>query len=82
MQKIKAKRLENVINYFANEFTNNVWEAELQHHFEKDWKVEVRLNNSAYRHELNALMMLVNSTITVSVFQEVDDNKQIVWKIW
>lgn len=82
MTKAKATKLEKIINYFANEWPTNVWEAKMQIHFEKEWEVRVYLNNNAYRHELNALMMLVNSNVTVAVYQEVDNNKKIFWRIW
>ena len=82
MQKSKAKELVKIINYFANEMAKNVWEAETEVHYKTDWEIKVYLKNSAYRHELSALMMLINSTITVSVFQEVDDSKLIFWRIW
>ena len=82
MQKSKAIKLEKIINYFANEWSTNVWEAKLDLYFEKEWKIAVKLNNSAYRHELNALMMLINNNVTSSVYQEVDDEGEIIWKIW
>lgn len=82
MTKSQATELAKVINYFANEYQNKVWDAKASNYFENEWKVEVRLNNSAFQHELNALMMIVNNNVTSAVYQEVDDNKEIYWKIW
>ena len=82
MTKSKATKLAKIINYFANEWPNNVWEAELHTYYEKEYKVIVKLNNSAYRHELNALMMVINNNVTSSVYQEVDDEGEIIWKVW
>lgn len=82
MNKMEAAKLAKVINYFANEMRDNVWEAEVKAHFTKNWVVKVHLNNTAYRHELNALMMIVDNTITASVFQEVDKENQIIWRAW
>lgn len=82
MTKSKATKLTKIINYFANEWPDNVWEAELHTYFEKEYKVMVKLNKAAYRHELNALMLVINNNVTSSVYQEVDDKGEIVWKIW
>lgn len=82
MTKAKATKLEKIINYFANEWPTDVWEAKLHPYFEKEWKIEVKLNNSAYRHELNALMMVINNNVTSSVYQQMDDEGEIIWKIW
>lgn len=82
MQKSKATKLAKVINYFANEWRTNAWEAELHPHFENKWKIVVKINNSAYRHELNALMMVINNNVTSAVYQEANDKGEIVWQIW
>ena len=82
MTEEKAKKLVEVLNFFSNENYCYCWESEASNYFEKEWKVEVRLTNSAYRHELNALMMLINNNVTSAVYPEVDDNQKIYWKIW
>lgn len=82
MQKSRASKLAKTINYFANEYGKEIWEANFHVYFEKEWCVEVELANGAFRHELNALMMVINSTIAASCHQRIDNNGEIIWAIW
>lgn len=42
--------------------------------------LEVWCTNSAYRHELNALMMSVDGFAFCSCYQKVDEDNNIVWE--
>lgn len=82
MQKSEATKLAKVINYFATGFQGKVWEAEINLCFGNEWKVEVKVCSTAFTHELNALMMIVANTQFTSCKQRVDDNGEIIWKVW
>lgn len=82
MQKSEATKLAKVINYFSKGHHGEIWEATTEPVKEGDWKVKVRLTNSAFTHELNALMMVVNNTMPKSCYQWIDDDEEILWKIW
>lgn len=38
-------------------------------------------SNSAYRHELNALMMAIDGFAFCSCYQRVDDENNVVWEV-
>lgn len=82
MQKSEATKLANVINYFAKGFQGEVWQAEVHPYMGKEWKVVVKVKNSVFRHEINALMLVVENTRFTSCRQVVDDEGDIVWKVW
>lgn len=82
MQKSEATKLANVINYFTKGFQGEVWQAEVHPCYEKEWKVVVKIRSRAFRHEINALMMVVENTRFTSCRQGVDDEGEIVWKVW
>lgn len=82
MQKSKATKLAKIINYFANEWQTDLWEAEVSKFSGKEWQIKIKIKNSAYLSELHALMMVISYTITPSVYQRVDENNEIYWKLW
>lgn len=82
MTKSKATELAKVINYFAAGYQGEVWQAEIYPGKEEDWKVEVKVRRLAFKHELNALMMVVDNTRFTSCSQRVDDNGELIWRIW
>lgn len=82
MQKSEATKLAKVINYFASVYRKEIWQANPRLYFEKEWCIEVELTNTAFRHELNALMMVINSTIVADCHQRIDNNGEIIWAIW
>lgn len=82
MTESDATRIANVINYFNEGYQNVVWKAEIKPDMGKEWKVVVRKENRAFKHELNALMMVIQSTMFTTCNQIVDDDGEIVWRIW
>ena len=82
MTESNATRLANVINYFNEGFQDEIWQAEIHPYMGKEWKIVVREKSAAYKHELNALMMVIQSTMFTSCNQVGVDEGEIIGKIW
>lgn len=70
IEKVASKRKEIGLNFKEENFGNDSYVNYLF----------VWCTNSAYRHELNALMMAVNNLGFCSCFQKVDEGYNIVWE--
>ena len=82
MTKSEATKLASVINYFTKGYQGEVWQAEIRPYYKKEWEVTAKLKSSAFKHELNAIMLVVENTRFTSCKQAVNIDGEIVWKIW
>lgn len=47
-----------------------------------DYEVRVHLGNTAYKHEVGALVMAIEGCQRVNAWQRVDDDGEIYWVLW
>lgn len=69
------------------EFLNNGRERkpfvyQMVKRFNQNWAIYVKSGNTAYRHELNAMIMALDGCLSVGAWQEKDDDNDIVWRLW
>lgn len=48
----------------------------------QDWVIHVNSGNTAYRHELNAMIMALEQCLLVGAWQESDDDGKVYWRLW
>lgn len=61
---------------------NKPFECKICENVVDGYEVRVYVGNTAYDHELNALVMAIDGCLPVSVWQKVDENGKFYWKIW
>ena len=61
---------------------NELFKCEIDERMEKDFAIYVTTENSAYKHEVNALIMALDGLLNIAAWQELDDNNNIVWRLW
>lgn len=58
------------------------FECKIQERMGNDYEVQVYLGNTAYKHEVGALVMAIEGCQRVTAWQNVDDDGEIYWNIW
>ena len=84
MTKKESKQLQRFIELVASK-RKEVGLNFREESFGKDSHVDylyVSCTNSAYKHELNALMMAVDGFGFCSCYQRVDEDNDIVWEVF
>lgn len=68
---------------FLNEgHEHKPFECKICENAAEGYEVRVYLGNSAYRHEVDALVMAIDGCRHMTAWQRVDDEGNIYWKIW
>lgn len=83
MKKKEVKQLKRFIELVASkrkEIGLNFKEESWSCHGDVDY-LYVWCTNTAYRHELNALMMAIDGFAFCSCYQRVDDENNVVWEV-
>lgn len=57
------------------------FEYEIEEYFDNDYKIIVKVVNSAYENEANALAMVIGGCTFLSTRLKYDSEKGIVWEI-
>lgn len=70
------------MEFLNDEQKNKPFKCEIRDNLAEGYEVRVHKGNTAYDHEVNALVMAIDGCLPVSAWQEVDENGKIYWKIW
>ena len=58
------------------------FECKIRQNLVNDYEVRVYLGNTAYKHEVGALVMAIEGCQRVSAWQRVDEDGEIFWILW
>lgn len=84
MKKIKAKKLEKVITFLCSERESINPQIQFVEISKKDntCSVQVSFDNTAYRHELNALAAAFDGLGIAYCYQRVKEDGTIIWELF
>lgn len=79
MNKSSAKEVVKVCEIIQKKRESNLWHVELLEAYNKDYRVKVACRNSAYRHELNALAMVLDGCGVCCTMVDSDPDEDQSW---
>ena len=77
-----AQTIVKFMEFLNGDLERKPFECEIRENIADGYEVRVLTGNSAYDHEVNALVMAIDGCQHVTAWQEVDENGKILWKIW
>ena len=70
------------MEFLNGERERKPFECKIRVSIANDYEVRVYEGNTAYRHEVNALIMAIEGCCNITTFQKIDSNEEIYWRLW
>lgn len=82
MKKSTAKEVIKVCEFIQSNRESSLWHVELIEAYNKDYRVKVASRNTAYRHELNALVMVLDGCGVCCTMVDNDPDENLCWELF
>lgn len=70
------------MEFLNDERESKPFECKIRLSVTNDYEVRVYLGNSAYKHEVNALIMAVEGCQKISAWLTIDSKGETYWRLW
>ena len=77
-----AQAIVNFLDFLRSGLARNPFEVEIIDDEDFGTLLKVRSNECAYRHELNALMAVIDNMTPLVTIQKVNEDGKLSWNLW
>lgn len=81
MKKSQVEKIESFIKFLNTKHEITPFEYEINEYFEGDYKLILRVVNTAYLNEANALAMVIDGCTYLNTRLKYDSEKGVIWEI-